>query len=187
MKRPVIAMQFVLFVCLAAMPGAANAQTAESACQRESKYDPVANLTTVECALLDSFTPPIRLMLTASAAYQGKQPNKTAKFYFGLSAFRGSSNRRTPLLFKDATTLSLSLETTTLKIPVAGFHTDFFEMSRLLAEQAQASLERQDLRKLLEAKHLAGSWGNTEFKLSEASVLALKKFISDQIPQANDQ
>lgn len=186
MKRTDVAMLFVLLLCLAVMPAAANAQTTESACQRESKYDSVANLTTVECALLDSFTPPIRLMLTANAAYQGKQPNKTAKFYFSLAAFRGSSNRRTPLLFKDAATLSLSLETTTLEIPVAGFYTDFFEMSRLLAEQAQAGLEREDLRKLLETKTLAGKWGNTEFKLSEASILALKKFISDLIPQAND-
>lgn len=187
MKKSNVTLLFVLMLWLAALPAAANAQTTERVCQRESKYDPVANLTTVECTLLETFTPPIRLMLTANAAYQGKQPNKTAKFYFSLSAFRGSSNHRTPLLFKDAATLSLSLETTTLEIPVAGFHKDFFEMSRLLAEQAQASLDHQNLRKLLEAQTLAGQWGSIGFKLSDASLVELKKFISDQILSANER
>jgi len=181
MKRRAVALLLGLIFCLAVLPAAAYAQTPGSVCRREAKYDPAANLTTVECALLETFTPPIRLMLTANAAYQGKQPNETAKFYFNLSAFRGDSNRRTPPLFKEATTLSLSLETTRLEIPVTGFHTEFFEMNRLFAEKAQASLDRETLRKLLEAKTLAGKWGKTEFKLSDASLLALKRFISDQI------
>jgi hypothetical protein len=181
MKRRVVALLLVLIFCLAVLPSAAYAQTPGSVCQREAKYDPAANLTTVECALLETFTPPIRLMLTANVAYQGKQPNETAKFHFNLSAFRGDSDRRTPPLFKEATTLSLSLETTRLEIPVTGFHADFFEMNRLLAEQAQASLDGENLRKLLEAKSLAGKWGNAEFKLTDASFQSLKKFISDQI------
>jgi hypothetical protein len=181
MQRRAVALLLGLIFCLAVLPAAAYAQSPGSACQREVKYDPAANLTTVECALLDTFTPPIRLMLTANAAYQGKQPNETAKFHFNLSAFRGDSTRRTPPFFKEATTLSLSLETTQLEIAVTGFYTDFFEMNRLFAEKAQASLDRETLRKLLEAKTLAGKWGKTEFKLTDASFQALKRFISDQI------
>ena len=181
MKRSNVALLIALTLCLAVSPMAAQAQESKDTCQREAKYDPAANLTTVECALLETFTPPVRLMLTANAAYQGKQPNETAKFHFNLSAFRGDSNRRTPPLFKEAATLSLSLETLRLEIPVTGFHTDFFEMNRLFAEKAQASLDREALRKLLEAKTLAGKWGKTEFKLADVSFQALKRFITDQI------
>ncbi len=187
MKRSDASLLIVLICCLAVLPTAAYAQKSADVCRREVKYDPETNLTTVECSLHEMFTPPIRLMVTANTIYRGKRPNETAKFHFQLLAFRNGSNRRTPLLFKDAATLSLSLETTTLEIPVTGFHTDFFEMSRLLTEQAQAGLERENLQKLLETKTLAAKWGKIEFKLSEASLLMLKKIISDQILQENDR
>lgn len=181
MKRSNVSLLIALMCCLTVLPKAAHAQKSADVCRREVKYDPETNLTTVECALHEMFTPPIRLMVTANTIYRGKHPNETAKFHFKLAAFRNGSNRRTPLLFKDAATLSLSLETTTLEISIAGFHTDFFEMSRLLTEQAQAGLERENLQKLLEAKSLAGKWGNIEFKLTDASFQTLKRFISDQI------
>ena len=187
MKRDHVALLIALMFCLVVLPLAASARKLGDAYQREARYDPETNVTTVECSLHEVFKPPIRLMLTANASYQGKQPNETAKFYFNLSAFRGDSNRRTPPLFREATSLSLSLETTHLEIPVTGFHTNFFEMNRLLAEQAQANLDRGALRTLLEAKSLTGKWGNTEFKLSDDSLLALKKFISDQIFSFGEQ
>jgi hypothetical protein len=182
-----VALLIALSFFLAMLPASANAQSSGSACQRETKYDPVANLTTVECTLFETYTPPIRLVVTANASYQGKQPNETAKFYFNLSVFRSDSNRRTQPLFKDATTLLLSLDATHLAIPITEFHTNFFEMNRLLAEHAQVRLDRENLRKVFDAKSFLGKWSNTEFKLSDESLLALKKFVSDQIFSASER
>lgn len=187
MKRNDVALLITLSFFLAMLPASANAQSSGSACQRETKYDPVANLTTVECALVETFAAPVRFMLTANASYQGKKPNETAKFYFTLSAFRGSSNRRTPSLFKESKTLFLSLDATNLEIPVTGFHMDFFEMSRLLAEQAQSGPDRKILQNLIESQTFVGRWGNTEFTLSDAALLSLKKFITDLLFSANER
>lgn len=181
MRKNAATLLLVPLLCLVSFPAASYAQNSDAGCRKHTKYDATANRTTVECNLLEVAASPVRLMLTAKASYQGKEPNETAKFSFHLAAFRGAANRHTQLLFKDATTLSLTLETTHLELPVTEFHTDFFELNRLLAEQAQASVDRENLRKLLATNQLAGKWGSAEFKLSDASLLSLKKFIADQV------
>ena len=186
MKR---ALRFCLWLTMVfAFPSmAAYAQNHADTCRLETKYDREMNSTTVECALLESFMPPIRLMVQANASFQGKRPNETAKFQLSLAAFRNGSNRHTTPLFKDATTLLLNLGTSHLEIPVTEFRTEFFEMNRLLAEQANAAVSGEDLRKLLQAKSLKGKWGNTEFDLSETALASLKTFISGQMFAAPSQ
>ena len=178
----------LLFVgCLALLPATSYAQKSGNACQIERKYDRQANVTTVECALLETFAPPIRLMVQANASFPGKFPNDAAKLYFTLSAFRGDANRRTLPLFKGENVLLLNLGATELEVQVTGFRLEYFEMNRLISEQASVVINRDDLPKLLEAQSLQGKWGNTTFALSESSLAALKAFIAEQALATSSQ
>lgn len=150
-------------------------------CRAETKYDRAADTTTVGCDLFESYKDHLRLFVRVSVSFQGKEANETAKFSLALSSYKGGATRRTLPLFKDAATLALSVNAAQLELPIRDYRKDFYEMNRMLAEQARAELGREDLRKLFEARSLAGKWGGAEFSFSGASLAALKEFISRQV------
>lgn len=149
-------------------------------CRPEVKYDRVADTTTVQCDLIELGKGAPRLAVQANASFSGKEPNDTAAFWLGLASYKGGATRRTQPFFKEATTLTLSVDSARLEIPVKDYRTEFFELNRLLSEQARAEIVRENLRKLLDAKSVAGNWGGVEFVLSDAALASLKEFISRQ-------
>ncbi len=149
-------------------------------CRAETKYDRAADTTTVGCDLFESYKDHLRLFVRINVSFQGKEANETAKFSLALSSYKGDATRRTLPLFKDTATLALSADPAQLELPINDYHRDFFEMNRMLAERARAELGREDLRKLLDARSLAGKWGGAEFRFSGAALAALKEFISRQ-------
>lgn len=146
-----------------------------------TKYDRVAETTTVQCDLPDTGASPAKLSFQANASFQGEEPNESAKFWLSLSSNRGRSTRHTQPLFRDAETLYLAVDSTQLEIPVKDYRNNYFEIVRLFGESARAEINREDLRKLLEARSLAGKWGGVEFKFSDAALASLKEFISSQV------
>lgn len=149
-------------------------------CRVETKYDRDADTTTVGCDVFESYKDRLRLIVRINMLFQGKEPNETAKFSLALSSYKGDATRKTFPLFKDVATLSLSVARAQLELPISDYRQDFFELNRLLAEQARAELSREDLRRLLAAQSLAGKWGGAEFRLSGTALTALKEFISRQ-------
>jgi hypothetical protein len=160
-------------------------QQPAAACRSESKYDRDADMTTVHCDLIEEVLTTGRLMVSANTSFQGKEQNEPAQFWLGLASYRGSANRRTPPLFKEATTLYLTADSARLEIPVRVHRKDFFELNSLLAEEARAEISRKDLQKLVNAKRLEGKWGSAEFKFSDAALASLKDFISRQASTVN--
>jgi hypothetical protein len=84
-------------------------------------------------------------------------------------------------VFKEATMVSLIVDSARLEVPVKDYSNDFFELNRLLAERARAEISREDLQKLLDAESLEGNWGGVGFKFSNAALTSLKSFISRQV------
>jgi hypothetical protein len=162
-------------------PTLLHAQRPGGVCRLINKYDRGADLTTVQCDLIESVETTGRLIVQASASFRGKEPNETAKFWFGLASYKGSATRHTQPLFQNAATLILMVDSTRLEVPVKDYRNEFFELNRLLAEQARAEVGPEDLQKILDAKHLAGKWGNAEFKFSDTALASLKDFISRQV------
>jgi len=167
----------------------ANLQDGQSAgaCRLETKYDRFADITTVQCDLVESGDSPARLTVQANASFHGKDPNETAKFWLSLSSNRGGATRRTKPSFQEATTLYLSMDSTRLEIPVSDYGAAFYELVRSFSESARAEISREDLRKLLKAKSLKGEWGGVEFKFSDAALASLRDFVSRQIFATNDR
>jgi hypothetical protein len=157
------------------------------ACRLETKYDRFADMTTVQCDLVESGDSQARLTVQASASFRGKEPNETAKFWLSLSSNRGGATRRTKPLFREATTLYLSTDSTRLEIPVRYYGAAFYELVRSFSESARAEISREDLRKLLKVESLKGEWGGVEFEFSDAALASLKDFVSRQIFAANDR
>jgi hypothetical protein len=153
----------------------------------EARYDSLADTTTVQCDLVELGQGAPRLTVRANASFRGKEPNETTKFWLGLASYKGDATRRTQRSFEEATTLYLTTDSTRLEVPVKGYHNDFYELNRLLAESARAEISREDLHKLLDAKSVEGKWGDVEFKLSEAALASLKDFISRQVFAASDR
>jgi len=150
-------------------------------CRMEAQYDRYADVTTVQCDLIELGKGAPRLTVQANASFYGKEPNDTAKFWFGLSSFKGGATRRTEPVFKEATMVSLIVDSARLEVPVKDYSNDFFELNRLLAERARAEISREDLQKLLDAQSLEGNWGGVGFKFSNAALASLKNFISRQV------
>jgi len=153
----------------------------------ETKYDRLADTTTLQCNLVELGEGAPKLTVQANASFRGKEPNETAKFWLGLASYKSGATRRTQCSFMEATTLYLTTDSARLEVPVKDYHNDFYEMNRLLAEQARAEINREDLRKLLDARSIEGKWGDVEFKLSDAALASLKDFISRQVFAANDR
>ena len=147
-------------------------------CRAETKYDRAGDTTTIECDLFESYKDHLRLIVRASVSFQGKEPNETAKFWLALLSFKSRATRRTSPLFKDLATLTFSVNAAQLELPIRDYRKDFYEMNRMLAERARAELSREDLRKLLDAKSLAGKGGAADFRFSGAALAALKEFIT---------
>jgi hypothetical protein len=177
---------FTLFVLLI-LSAFVQAQRPASGCRLENSFDRETDMTTVHCDLVETVTPPVRLIVQASASFRGKEPNETGMFWFRLSAYRSGANRRTEPHFQDAATLGLSVDSERLEGPVRNYRREFFEMNRLLTEQARAEINRAELQKLLDAKQLSGKWGGVEFKFSATALAALKDFISRQVLAAKDR
>jgi hypothetical protein len=151
-------------------------------CRPEIKYDRSTNITTVQCDLIEEVGDTGRLIVSAGAAFQGKEPQEPAQFWLELASYRGKATRRTPAQFKEARTLYLTLDSARLEVPVNNYHNELFELNRLLAERARAEIGREDLQKLVNARQLEGKWGVVEFKFSVAALNSLKDFISRQTP-----
>jgi hypothetical protein len=155
----------------------------------EAKYDPGSDTTTVKCDLIESVESPARLTVQAGASFRGKgvakEPNEATKYWFFLSSNRGGATRRTQPLFREASTLSLVMDSERLEIPIEDYRNDFYELVGSFSESARAEIGREDLRKLLNAKSLNGEWGGVEFKFSGAALASLKDFISRRIITAD--
>jgi hypothetical protein len=153
----------------------------------EAKYDRLADTTTLQCNLVELGEGAPKLTVQANASFRGKEPNETVIFWLGLASYKGAATRRTPRLFKEATTLYLTMDSTRLEVPVKDYRNDFYELNHLLAESARAEIKREDLRKLLDARSVEGKWGDVEFTLSEAALASLKDFISRKVFAASDR
>jgi len=153
----------------------------------ETKYDRAADTTTAQCDLVELGQGAPRLIVLANASFSGREPNKNAIFWLGLSSYKGGATRRTQRSFKEATTLYLTTDSTRLEVQVKDYRNDFYELNHLLAESARAEIGREDLRKLLDARSVEGKWGDIEFKVSEAALAALKDFISHQVFAPSDR
>jgi len=153
----------------------------------ETRYDRIADTTTVQCDLIELGKGAPRLIIQANASFSGKQTNEAAIFWLGLSSYKGGATRHTQLSFKEAATLCLQMDSERLDVPVKDYGSDLFELNRLLAERARAEIGREDLQKLLDARTLEGRWGDVEFKFSETALGSLKDFISRQVFAASDR
>src|SRR5215213_3210860 len=160
----------VVLLLLAILPTPIQDKKPAGVCRLESKYDRVTDTTTVQCDLVELVPPPARVIVQANVSFRGKEPNETAKFWFGLSSHQGSATRRTQPLFKEATVLNLVVDSVGLEVPVKDYRNDFYELNSLRAESARAEVGPEDLRKLLAARSLAGKWGDVEFKFSDATL-----------------
>jgi hypothetical protein len=161
-------------------------QPPASVCRPEAKYDRVVDRTIVQCDLIEEVMATGRLIVRAAASFRGKESNESAQFWLGLASYKGGADRRTPSLFEGATTLYLTVDSARLEVPVKDYHNDFFELNRMLAEQARAEVGREGLQKLVSAKRLEGKWGSVEFKFSDDALASLKDFISRQALTANN-
>jgi hypothetical protein len=177
----------VILLLLAIIPTFGQDRKPDDVCRLEITYDRGADTTTVKCSLVESVVATGRLIVQANASFRGREPNGTTTFQLGLSSYKGGATRRTQPLFKEAATVCLLVDSARLDIQVKDYGSDFFELNRLLAERAYAEISREDLRKLLDARSLAGKWGDVEFKLSETALASLKGFISSQVFAANDR
>jgi hypothetical protein len=177
--KPTYVVTLLLLTTLPALPQ--DRQPAR-ACRLETKYDRVTDTTTVQCDELVGWgEAPAGLTVQANASFHGKEPNETAKFWLSLSANKGGATRHTRPLFQEAKTLYLVMDAAQMEIPVTDYRHDFYELAGLMAEAARAEIRSEDLHKLIEAKSLAGKWGNVEFKFSGAALASLKGFISRQV------
>ena len=153
----------------------------------EAKYDRLADTTTLQCNLVELGEGAPKLTVNANAFFRGKEPSGTAIFWLGLASYKGGATRRTPRLFKEATILYLTMDSARLEVAVKDYRNDFYELNLLLAESARAEINREDLRKLLDAQSIEGKWGDIDFKLSDVAIASLKDFISRHIFAANDR
>ncbi len=172
---------------LAIVPALAQDEHSTISERVETKYDRLADTTTVQCDLIELGQGAPRLIIQANATYPGKRTKETAVFWLGLSSFKGGATRRTQLSFKEASTLRLMVDSAWLDVTVKDYGSDFFELNRLLAERARAEIGREVLQKLYDARSLEGKWGDVEFKFSEAALGSLKKFISRQVFASSDR
>jgi hypothetical protein len=179
--------QIFCLVLLLLAPRLVLQQDQQSAvvCHSETKYDRDADITTVQCDLIEDVLVTGRLIVSAGTSFQGKEPNEPAQFWLGLASFKGSANRRTPPSFKEAMTLYLTADSAQLEVEVKDYRKEFFENNRLLAEEARAEISREDLQKLVHARRLEGKWGSAEFKFSDAALASIKEFISRQASTVN--
>ena len=175
----------IILLLLATLSANLQDRQPGGACRLESKYDRFADMTTVQCDLVELVASPARLTVQAKASFRGKEPNETAKFWLSLSSNRGGATRHTRPLFREATTLYLSTDSARLEIPVKDYGSDFYELVHSFSESASAEIGREDLRKLLKAKSLKGEWGGVEFNFSDAALVSLRDFLSRQIFAAN--
>jgi hypothetical protein len=147
---------------------------------QQAKYDRATDTTTVQIDLLSDDESPAHLTLQANAAFQGKEPNERARFWFTLTSNRGKATRKTPPLFETAKTLTLRLDAVPTEVPLTDYRKEHYELIQRVSESANAVIGRTELPKLLTANQLAGQWGAVEFKLTNEAFGALKAFIKQQ-------
>jgi hypothetical protein len=141
----------------------------------------------VQCDLIEQVAAIGRLIVRAGASFRGKESNESAQFWFSLASYKGGADQHTPSSFQGATMLYLTVDSVRLEVPVKDYRNDFFELNRMLAEQARAEVGREDLQKLVSAKRIEGMWGSVNFKFSDDALASLKDFISHQALTANSR
>lgn len=146
-----------------------------------SRYDPTTDTTTTRLELLSDDSSPVALTLHANAAFQGREPNESGRFWFTLAITQGQVARKTPSQFVGQEPVILTLDDTELKIPLTAYQREYYELIRRVSESANVSIERNALSRLLAAKELSGQNGKVKFKLSAAALAALKEFITRQV------
>jgi hypothetical protein len=163
-------------------------QQPASVCRLATKYDSLADTTTIQCDDLVKFgEAPSGLSVRADASFrgkeqdQGKEPAETSKFWLFLSSNRSGATRRTQPLFQEATTLYLLVDSARLEIAVKDYRHEFYELTSSFSESARAEIGHEGLRKLLAAKSLKGKWGSAEFRFSNDALASLKGFISSRV------
>ena len=184
----------VTFILFTILPSFLQDYQSPGLCRVETKYDSLADTTTVQFDDLVKWgEAPAGLTVQANASFRGKEtgrwdePNETAKFWLLLSSNKGGATRQSRPLFQDAKIVYLSMDSTQMEIPVCDYRYDFFELIRSYAESAKVELNHEDLQKLLTAKRLECKWGGFEFKFSDSALASLKKFISRQIFPAHNR
>lgn len=160
-------------LALAGLPARGNGQSLRHSL---TKYDRIADTTTMECELFNNEATS-NFSVTAFATFRGKTAGETLRCWLALSTSQGKATRKTPSRFQTATALALRLEEAELAIPLKNYRRDYYEMIQRLGESADADLTQHEWQKLLAAKQLSGQWGATEFTLSEKALATLKEFL----------
>src|SRR4030095_2354324 len=92
----------VPLLLLVIVPALAQDQNPVSFGRVETRYDRLADTTTVQCDLIELGKGAPRLIIQANASFSGQRSNETAVFWLGLSSFKSGASRRTPLSFHEA-------------------------------------------------------------------------------------
>jgi hypothetical protein len=145
-----------------------------------SRYDRASDTTTSYVELLNDERSPLSVTLHANAAFRGREPNETGRFWFTLSVTQGHVPRKTPSLLETNQSLILSLDDASWEAPLTEHRREYYEMIQRVSESAHVALDRADLPRLLATRQLSGHNGKVKFKLSDAALTALKEFITRQ-------
>lgn len=145
-----------------------------------SRYDHLSDTTTTRLELLNDDGLPVALTLYANAAFRGREPNESGRFWFTIAVTQGQATRKSPSPFARHEPVLLMLDNAELKLPLTEYQREYYELVRRVSESASVTIERPDLARLLAAKELAGQNGNITFKLSPSALAALKDFITRQ-------
>jgi hypothetical protein len=158
-----------------------SAQQSSATFPIETRYDRTTDTTTRLCHNLVRWgEAPAGVTFEAYVSFHGRQANDTAQCGFLLFSNRSRKAKEPQFLFKTAQSLILKSDDLQIELPVKNYHSEYFELINSAAESAGAELSHKDLPRLLAARNLVGKWGNVEFRLSEASLNALRRFLSYQ-------
>lgn len=152
-----------------------------------TRYDHLSDTTTKRLELVNDGSSPVVLTLYANAAFRGREPNESGRFWFTIAVTQGQVARKSPSQFAAPEPLILTLDDAELKLLLSEYQREYYELVRRLSESANVVIERNELSRLLKAKELSGRNGNVKFKLSAAALSALKDFIAGQVLVRQEQ
>src|SRR5262245_11394241 len=129
----------VFLLLLAILPPVLQEHQSAGVCRLSTKYDSLADTTTVQCdELVKLGEAPSGLSVQADISFLGKEQDRekgsNSKFWFFLSSNRSGATRSTQPLFQEAMTFYLSMDSAQLEIPVKDYQHEFFELTHSFAE-----------------------------------------------------